>query len=553
MDGMLQSQLHYRAAIDLQSNTTARDNWKDLVKRIRSWTAKVAGGDETDLARRWFYVGGHWTQGCPRGASVETRSAIPDEGSGRPAHWACRIEHPCREHPQCLWRTDVTLTTVSDDRFRLVVLNQRAERPEYVGEEPPPPAPSVPGLIKALLRAQDWRCMAGTVPLSPEPVCARVGYLDLLKRSLEDPDRRCPLVYVTRDPQSGDPLVDEVSLAAALMGTAVVYVAESSEADEETEAIFPRTYRCWGGMVRIYQPRVRFDDERDYRRHRFFEPERIRSIGPDGVELQIVQACCRRAYLLNPGDVASIDDVGARDRMHQLSVRARQGVHQDKELDKLIQSVQDDNAKFMVENDHLRQEIEEKDDQLRRNRHEYDAYKQATHDTAQRCADLQKQVAAISELKQLPTSLQEALDLVGRLHAGRVVVLPEALTSAKAASLDPKYLPEAWRLLWSVADDLYDLYFDDEQGKDMEQAYRDRTGFTLSLNEGSETKKRKRLMKLRTRVYDGRDIDITAHVKWGNQPPKCLRVHYALDKSTSRIIIGHCGDHVENYTSSTRK
>jgi len=175
MDTMLHGHLHYRCAIDLESLHENRNDWQDLVKRVRSWVAAVAGVDERELAKPWFYLGDHWGAGCPSAFSLETCQAGCAPESDVPINWACRIEHPCRQHKSCRWRTDITITTVSSKLFRLVLINQRFVRSNYVGEEPAAPDPSVPNFIQILLKAKSWKCSAGSESLNPKPVIARVG------------------------------------------------------------------------------------------------------------------------------------------------------------------------------------------------------------------------------------------------------------------------------------------------------------------------------------------------------------------------------------------
>jgi hypothetical protein len=44
-------------------------------------------------------------------------------------------------------------------------------------------------------------------------------------------------------------------------------------------------------------------------------------------------------------------------------------------------------------------------------------------------------------------------------------------------------------------------------------------------------------------------VDITPHVKFDNRKPKMLRLHFTVCRDTHRLVIGHFGDHLENYSS----
>jgi hypothetical protein len=59
-------------------------------------------------------------------------------------------------------------------------------------------------------------------------------------------------------------------------------------------------------------------------------------------------------------------------------------------------------------------------------------------------------------------------------------------------------------------------------------------------------------MALRRVRYDGQDVDITPHVKWGNRVPKLLRVHFYVDRQKGKLVIGHCGDHLDTYGTRRR-
>ena len=45
----------------------------------------------------------------------------------------------------------------------------------------------------------------------------------------------------------------------------------------------------------------------------------------------------------------------------------------------------------------------------------------------------------------------------------------------------------------------------------------------------------------------------TPHVKWGNEPPRLLRIHFFVDREQKSLVIGHCGDHLDTYGTRRRK
>jgi DNA-binding FrmR family transcriptional regulator len=228
----------------------------------------------------------------------------------------------------------------------------------------------------------------------------------------------------------------------------------------------------------------------------------------------------------------------------------------DHELAELIKSVGDDNDELrraneqqFEENQLLQLQVMEKEDEVRALRREFEEYKVSTREAFDRCRQLESQMHAIENLAELPSSLAEVLTLIAALHPDKIVLTEDAIKTAESAGLEDKSLDDAWRCLWSIPTILHPLFFEDGQPNDKEGAYRDRSGFDLAMSEGKQTKKQTNLMALRTRRFNGREIDITPHVKMGNRAPKCLRVHFAIDRENGRFIIGHCGDHLQNYTS----
>lgn len=107
----------------------------------------------------------------------------------------------------------------------------------------------------------------------------------------------------------------------------------------------------------------------------------------------------------------------------------------------------------------------------------------------------------------------------------------------------------AWKLLHSLATVLPDLMFSDNQAGDISAQFKTATGFEMSMSEGKLTKANARLVSSRVVSFDGKQWDITPHAK--SDKSKHLRVHFALDHDKKRVIVGHCGDHLE--TAGTRR
>ena len=551
--------IHYRTAFDATCvNPAWKDAYPDLSKRVRTWAEDTLGVPRDTLKTREFLLGGNFREQCPPRTTFETISRKYDPEGYAPTHWGCRITHPCSDFPHRRWVHDLTLNCRTCDNYRVVVTSSHSIK-GYLGEEPPTPEPFVPGIVQSLVTSRHWKCAIGSEMLSNDPVELAPGFRGLLKDAVVNPDRKCPLVYVSISRDSGGPLVNVDDLAHLLCGAAKLYMADSADADPEIEQLLG-DYSTWNGGVRVYQPGVNLSSTSDTTRHRFFTPGDIRRYGSREVSMQIVRACCRRSVVFTPTELISIESIvseGRRRRLHELM----QGQARDSgrevmalavEMEQLLVQAQQDSEQLRreAETAYIEAEIqsEQQEKELSRLQFELKSSQNTVQELYQRVREMESALSVVESLDMLPATLPEVLRQVCALHSTKLVCLPEAMEAAEKARYGDVF--KAWELLWSLASVLHPLLFDEDQTAFQEKDYEDQTGFDLSLSEGKMTKKDSKLMRLRQRVYEGKIYDISAHVGL-DRGSNCLRVHFAVDAERKRILIGHCGDHLENY--STRK
>jgi hypothetical protein len=461
------------------------------------------------------------------------------------------------------WRTDIGVTRLAPDRFDVALETIHWILPDYIGEEPGPPIPSAPRIVSLFLRGGEWRGFAGSLQLSADPVPLEAGNGKEFMAILEGRERKCPVVLVTRDYPTGEFAVDPSRLARLLAGTAVVFAATSSAVDKELEWLFDRNYRCWGGMIRVYQPAVRFDSDRDFRRHRYFTRQQIDDLAPDRVIELIVRAITRRSRADASGELVSQEHVALREREFKFAqLRSKPGDQVDREL---LGLYEEENRALTERNRELTDALESRRTEFHDLQDAKDLLELEVDDLKRRGAysdqemgrvrkekhSLADQLENVGELvNDLPETVSSAVDLIEKLFPTRIRFTQDAKDSAAAASL--RDVAVAWRCLHSVATVLHRLLFDDESSTgDVAKAFREATGFEMSLTEGASTKSDRKLVALRRVQYHGREIDITPHIKWGNKEPKLLRVHFFADTANGLVIVGHCGDHMD--TSGTRR
>ncbi len=548
--------IHYRCAFDATCvNSDWADPYPDLSKRLRTWVEDTLAVPRNALKNKKFLIGGTFKEECPPKTYFETISRNYNTEGLAPTYWGCRISHPCPEFFYRRWTHECTVTSSTSNSFRIVVASRHSIS-GYLGEEPETPAPFVPGIKKSLLTSRHRRCSSGSEMLSDRPGEIPTGFLHKVKESILSTSRTCPIVYASIAQDTGLPLVDVDLMAGLLCGAARVFVADSSNADAEMEKLLG-DFSTWNGGIRVYQPSVNLGSEADKKRHRFFSPYDVRKYGTNEVIMQIVRACCRRAPVFAPNDVISIESIvstARRRRLHELIRSQANGTDSElvelaEDLDKQVMELQQENKRLSEEVDTVRLESEIQLDESKkhqaRTKYELDAQKEALPALYQRMRELEAKTEVVESLKKLPSNLPEMLKLICTLHSDKLDCIPDAMESARTAKFND--LQKAWELMWSLAEVLHPMLFGNSIPFSSVE-FKNKTGFNVAMSEGNMTQRDAKLMRLREREYQGRKIDITAHVGVA-KPPAWLRIHFAVDHASGKLVIGHCGDHMENYST----
>lgn len=191
-------------------------------------------------------------------------------------------------------------------------------------------------------------------------------------------------------------------------------------------------------------------------------------------------------------------------------------------------------------------------DELTRTVQRLEGEKRALERKAAQCAAPSEDdgAARVAEcLQAIPRDLTDLLKLARSIWPNRIVVLPEAMDSAK--SYDGN-LAEEWDIVRGAATALYGLLFEDDgcEGQVADE-FQCRTGYELTFSESSATRARVDLMKMRERSYCGRTVDISAHIK-GRSQKNSFRLHFYIDRENELIVIGHAGCHMKTAGSQRR-
>lgn len=187
--------------------------------------------------------------------------------------------HPDHSDDHLQWTTEVMLaeeegeiefgTTlgISSDVFRVRPIGQLDVR--------------APGVVRRVLKA--YECGLARFEIPTGRILVEKDEVGILVNGvLEEKDRALPVVLISQDPDTGNPICDVKHIQWRLTGLAHVYEIDRSASFELT-GLVGKVRSCFNGAVRLYWPG--FSRDGAYLRHTLYLPERIRSDAEKGREI----------------------------------------------------------------------------------------------------------------------------------------------------------------------------------------------------------------------------------------------------------------------------
>lgn len=532
---------HYRARFEVAAADGA--DAAEAVKEIVMGWLHAKGLDVPEGAADIAVPAG-WTAADEPDAAKAVRFLSLSGAQG--AAWAVEADELDGEFSRRRWHTRIGLAPAGDGGCILNVQVSHYAVNGFFGYQRNP-LPSVPRVVRDILANGKLDVRIGASRVSVEEI-----YLDAdtLKRdfmpSLTDRARCLPIVLMTTDDDGKTPVWDATELASKLVGMATVYVIDMRDGAlvQAFRDLLPdRTpagrYRIGRSAVMVYRPGIDLSGEDSlsactlFTRHRV---ERYAAGGRDGF-INVLMQGLGRGIDSRPGDVAGIGDV--------LWLRSRAEIAR-------LRSDAEAWEEIATDQERSYSDATAKVDELTRTVQRLEGEKRALERKAAQCAAPSHDdgAARVAEcLQVIPRDLADLLKLARSIWPDRIVVLPEAMDSAK--SYDGN-LAEEWDIVRGAATALYGLLFEDDdcEGRVADEFQR-RTGYELTFSESSATRARADLMKMRERSYGGRTVDISAHIK-GRSQKNTFRLHFYIDRENELIVIGHAGCHMKTAGSHRR-
>lgn len=139
-------------------------------------------------------------------------------------------------------------------------------------------------------------------------------------------------------------------------------------------------------------------------------------------------------------------------------------------------------------------------------------------------------------------TLSKSLDVVSAIFPNRILILGTASQSAddSKAFRDKK---KAFELLWKLATEYWNMLASGRGDIDARAVF----GEAYSAKESERVENNQRARRLRTFIYNGKQIKMMKHLKIGvkDSAAATLRIHFEWDAKNRVIVIGHCGAHLD--------
>lgn len=525
--------------------------------------------------------------------------ALKNAGSTSPICWAIEYDEPDGIYPFRHWHTRIGLSTTSDGTC---IVNAKVSYyllPNYIGAPLRDPGANIPNFIKELISLEDYQCCVGET--IAERRCIELtqhNFRQAFADNLLSEDRELPLILITSDYDGVYPISNLDQFASYFLGMANVYALNwrSPELRSQLFDLFARDtpayrYRCSCGNIRVYLPKINLQDAADSSNHRFFTPETIKERYHNEQSFaEMLNRSFGRGYLKTDDDVLDLNDIALREgkiaveenkkRITELKNKLAQmppsknttqepvatsGQANIEDIKRQLEDERNNSAylyellsvyekgqtKLLAQIESLEYKNMELEDEARNNqsmRYHLEQARARAEENASEARSLQNELNAINSMEHVPTTLGELLELASKLWKSKITVLDEAYRSAR--EFKQYDLDESWRMLSSLANSLWTISFGSQGCSNLEQEYRDETGIILTLRETGLTNADSECKRLRKRVYNGEEIDITPHIK-GNGSKNAskkddkFRIHFYLDEKNQKVVIGHCGAHLK--------
>lgn len=480
--------------------------------------------------------------------------------------WACKIIESWPSQNGCApreWTTEIGFEQETLDRATISIVIYYSDRPGFIGPCLKDPDGSIPKIIKLFVEDNSVDCTIEGYPLDLKPKHLRPGDFPEFWKIVCDEQREVPVIYISprgvdKMTREGENLVDPQKLVNLLGPNALVYYADDIDFSREmTELCTPSNFGCYSGSIRIYAPYPHIQDADDSYRHRYISTRNLEELGEE-VYIILRRALAQDVHfydkMFRTEDCKLLNDRAAAEKRKQEYRESLENellgtaIEKEKTLQEQLDRVDDERFQWELDREAYDARIKELESDLYQSKAREDAYRYEAIVSKER----KEALDAVREIPKYPQTPEDIARYFMIHFSDRIDFTKNGISSMKDCITRLDIL---WDALYQMVTLLYDLYENDEV-KLVDQEFNRKSKLMLARGEGTMTRKDAKLMRQYTDVYQGKEIDIQAHVKTNENSEtsnRFLRIYFYYDSSAHKIIVGSCGKHLDNYTTQKIK
>ena len=563
----LNSTLFFKGKFEIRTKNNDKDLLWDLILKVRGWmVAKWRKNGEEIPYRTSFWTSWKFGTNFSSKTGIVHFRSVYHRSLEENEFWACKIieSWPSKNgYAPREWVTEIGFRQTSLDSAAINIVIYYSDRPGFIGPCEPDPDGSIPNIIRKYVGDPAIECTAEGYPFDLKAIHLVPGdFLDFW-RVICDEMREIPIIYISprridAHPNAGENLIDAQKLVELLGPNALVYYADDIDFSREmSELCRAENFGCYSGGIRIYAPHPHINDKADPYRHRYISARDLSKIGAS------VYSILRRAFaqdvhfydkMFRMEDCKALNDKAAAEKRKQEYKESLEAdllisvVAQELSLSAQLEKIDDERYHWELDRETYENEIRDLKSDLHLAKTHEDAYRRAAALSTQRKDALD----AVRTIAQYPKSAQEIARYFCIHFADRIVFTERGNASLRECNTDPSIL---WDALYQMATTLYDL-LEDPDITLVDHEFNRRSKLRLARSEGTMTRKDATLMRQYLDTYQGKSINIEAHIKTNEAKetsPRFLRIYFNYDGDSHKIIIGSCGKHLENFTTAKIK
>lgn len=371
---------------------------------------------------------------------------------------------------------------------------------------------------------------------------------------LEDPDRQHPVILLSARPADGQYFVSPDDLNFQTVGLADVYAIGSGENTYAITTALGRRHSSWNGAINIIFPVSKRYGEPTLPTYLLL-PDQIESMQFEGrqMEREVLSLICHHTNYPNSKAHLSPEKVYSAQLQRRVEY-ARQEAAATGDLEGMVALLEEMNAtverkaaRLEEENETLQLNCSYHEDEIRRLKFDM-ANIQSSFGELQMTTGQGKRLSAdtlqiIREAIQEKPSPEQSLTLIEAFFPERVLVLDSAHSSARL-SAGFRYPEKVFDLLWLLVTN----YWEELASGGSDATARQCFGSTYAAKESETVEKNEAARNRRTFYLPNKQpVTMFKHLKHGvkDNVADTIRVHFEWIPDLNKIVIGHCGPHLD--------